>query len=180
MRVVCLVLAAATLAVSPAVLAAEPHNKAAAPQNKREAIDPAYQLSMTVLPRATWDAITTAMTQTVLSAMKTPGEDFALTDSEFAEILNQLISYQEMLDLNAGLIKKYYSAEEITQLAAFFASPLGQKYIATTPQVMADSQGIVQAVIAEKAPAIDMLIKKRLNEKAAIKKTEKVRSTPTK
>lgn len=79
--------------------------------------------------------------------------------------MNKLLSYQEMLDISAGLYKKYYTDDEIKQLAAFYASPLGQKSIATQPKVVADTQGLVQAKFAEAMPAIMATVEKKIAER---------------
>ena len=92
-----------------------------------------------------------------------PGEEPLLTNAEFAEILDQFVSYQEMLDLSAGLYRKYFTDEEIKQITIFYASPLGQKFIRNQPQIVADTQGFMQAKISD--PAFMKLIEKTVAEK---------------
>jgi hypothetical protein len=76
-----------------------------------------------------------------------PG-DTKVTEQEVKEIeaaVREIASYQEMVDLTAGLLAKYYTLDEIHQLAAFYKSPLGQKSMRIMPDLMRDSMGAMQA-----------------------------------
>jgi hypothetical protein len=67
--------------------------------------------------------------------------------------MDRLIPYQDMMDEEISMLVKYYTAEEIDQLAAFYMSPVGRKAIKVMPEMMADVMGSMQTRLSERLPA---------------------------
>ena len=67
--------------------------------------------------------------------------------------MDHLIPYQDMMDEEMSMLVKYYTADEIDQLAAFYMSPVGRKAIKVMPEMMADVMGSMQTRLTERLPA---------------------------
>jgi hypothetical protein len=63
-------------------------------------------------------------------------------------------SYQEILDIQAGLLAKHYTEAELRELLAFYRTPLGKKAIRVMPEVMADVNGQTTALLQQRIPAM--------------------------
>ncbi len=75
-----------------------------------------------------------------------------LTDPKLIEEIEK-----EMVPLYA----KYFKAEEIRQIAAFYKTPVGNKLLATFPQIMAESSMIAQKIVM---PRVEQQIEKFANQ----------------
>ena len=167
MRLTALALAAALLAPH-AAHAADAPVKAAAPA-RREV--PAVVLSRFVLSEAAWSRMqagTAAQLQRYIEAAlresgTEPPKDFAARFS--AEFLG-IISYQEVIDLQAGLLAKYYTDAEIKELLAFYKTPLGQKMIRAMPEVSQDVNGQMLAIVQRRLPGLIEKMQDELSEAA--------------
>ncbi|WP_300754936.1 DUF2059 domain-containing protein [Janthinobacterium sp.] len=60
----------------------------------------------------------------------------------------------EMRTEMAPLYARYYTVQEVRGLAAFYASPLGQKMVSITPELTADSMAISQRVLMPRTNAV--------------------------
>jgi hypothetical protein len=72
----------------------------------------------------------------------------------FRTEMERMMPYQELIDMQSGLLTKYYSAGELRDLATFYRTPLGQKTLQIMPQVMADVMGQMQTKIQREMPAM--------------------------
>ena len=70
----------------------------------------------------------------------------------------------------AALYAKNYTKEELEKMNSFFASDIGQKYIALTPKIAAASAMIGQSKLAGHMPELRKMIDKKLAE---LQKTQK-------
>lgn len=75
----------------------------------------------------------------------------------FAEDLRKMMrkvmpTYEEMVDVQAQLLAKHYTADELKKLRAFYQSPLGQKTIRIMPAVTKDTMTWMQSTLVEKMP----------------------------
>jgi hypothetical protein len=93
--------------------------------------------------KAMLDALTPAETQTIKRAAP------SLSDAMVATIEKQLsdtvISRQdELLRIQAIEYARHFDESELRDLAAFYRTPLGQKYILATPVILKESAPIVR------------------------------------
>jgi hypothetical protein len=77
-----------------------------------------------------------------------------LTDPKLMDELEK-----EMVPLYA----KYFKAEEIRQIAAFYKTPVGNKLLATFPQIMGESSMIAQKIVM---PRVEQQVEKFASEHA--------------
>lgn len=141
---------------------------AAAPPALAEVPTPvAVELSRIALPRQNWEQVIAAsrdqVDQTMPQAMavaarqggiQLPDDYVEMVRSQTQDLMTQLFpTYEEMLDFQAGLLQKHYTADELKELLAFYQSPLGQKAIRITPEVMRDAMGWMQARVQQQMPA---------------------------
>jgi hypothetical protein len=80
-----------------------------------------------------------------------PPEFYARVSQEFDGIMP---SYQEVVDLQAGLLVKYYTDAEIRELNAFYRTPLGQKMIRVMPEAAADANAQMLAMMQQRLPGM--------------------------
>ncbi|MEO8795701.1 MAG: DUF2059 domain-containing protein [Daejeonella sp.] len=59
--------------------------------------------------------------------------------TEFWDNVSKEFTANSLIELIVPIYEKYYSEEDIRQLAEFYQSPLGKKIISTLPNVTADS-----------------------------------------
>jgi len=133
-----------TLAFAPAAHAAD------------KGVDPAVTAARAMMPKSQWDQMWTAMSESQRQMLAQMGGD-AKADAMMDKLtsrLKALMPYEEMVDLQAGLLKKYYTPAEIKELERFYTSPLGQKSLRTAPEMMRDVMGSVQQRIVSEMPKI--------------------------
>lgn len=56
--------------------------------------------------------------------------------------LDEMIPYAKALDIQSSLLRKHFSDVELTQLRAFYRSPLGKKVLERMPEIQRDSLGL--------------------------------------
>lgn len=119
----------------------------------------ATELSRVVLPEDTWNRMELAIgdqTQRQIAqnlqqrGMQVPPEFGA----RFTEEFRKLLSYREILDVQAALLAKHYSAPELEQLLAFYRTPLGKKVLRLTPEMTAEVNGQMLRRVQERMPAM--------------------------
>jgi hypothetical protein len=148
MRLALLALAAAVL-LPRTSLAAEP----------KKAEPTAVVLSRFVLSEDTWKKMQAGSAaqlealaaQSARQAGTELPPDFART---FSDEFMKMISYQEMIDLQASLLAKYYTSAEMEGLLAFYKTPLGQKAIQVMPEISQDVTGQLLAIMQQRVPAL--------------------------
>ncbi len=145
-------------AVAALLLATAPFASAGPPAQATTAVE----IARIVLPRSNWEQIMAAtseqMDQSMELAFRQEGKEVT---PELARVVRgqaqqmmaeTMPSYEEMLDVQAGLLAKHYTASELKQLLAFYRSPLGQKTIRITPEVMKDVMGWIQSILQQRMP----------------------------
>ncbi|ABS24443.1 DUF2059 domain-containing protein [Anaeromyxobacter sp. Fw109-5] len=152
--------AALLLSLAPSARAGTP-----APAGRAAA---AVELARFALPRATWDQTLAAVLGQIEQQAASGGSALPAGFSEaLREELGQLFSYEEILDLQAGLLAKHYTEAEMQQLVAFYRTPLGQKTIRIMPEVAADAMGQVQVLMGQRVPAMMERLQRRFGPEAA-------------
>jgi len=151
-----LVLAAGLLLSATTALALP---TAAAAAEKESASALALELARLSLPKATWDEMIRAIEASQLDMLEQmPGEKdpalLAKAKTLFQTTMSRLLDYEEMVDLQAGLLAKYYTAAELKELIRFYGSPLGQKSLRITPEVMKDVMAAVQQRLMTELPKL--------------------------
>ena len=140
-----------------------------------QAADPAplaMELSRLVLPQESWNAVmrnTSEQTRQYIEAsLQRVGAPLPPAfPARFEEEFRKIYSYQEIVDIQAGLLVKHYTEPELRELLAFYRSPLGQKAIRIMPEVMADVNGQVMALLQQRMPALMERMKQLLEVKRA-------------
>ncbi len=120
----------------------------------------AVELSRLALPEENWKKMQQTGAQQVAQYLQTmiaqsgeavpPGLPARVTE----EYVRAMPTYQEMLDLQAGLLVKHYTEAELRQLLAFYRTPLGRKAIRIMPEVAADASGQLMAMMQQRMPAV--------------------------
>lgn len=136
---------------------------AAAPARAEDPSALASQLSRMVLTEENYQRITADTARGVGQAVAaSQGEAIAAGGPAFQEELNKgmadvvndlMPTYQEMVDMQAGLLAKHYTAKELRELLAFYRTPLGQKLIRSMPEVTADVMAWMQTIMQQRMPA---------------------------
>lgn len=113
----------------------------------------AVALSKLVLTAESYKELFDKMTEAI-AANPPPGEKPLPKEfwAKFRKGIEKVLPRQEMLDDEAGLLVKYYTADEIKQLAAFYATPLGQKALKIMPALSADIMASMQNRMQERLP----------------------------
>ncbi len=124
-----------------------------------DAVPVAVELSRLTMPEDNWNKMmrdTSEQTrQYVEASIRQAGgtlpPEFA---ARFAEEFGRIYTYQEIMDIQAGLLVKHYTDAELRELLAFYRTPLGRKAIRIMPEVMADVNGQVMAMLQQRMPAM--------------------------
>jgi hypothetical protein len=122
----------------------------AAPADAAPASSAAVEVARTVLSPEQHKAMIAAVRAQIAAQMGAASE----TDQkEIADLLDKAMpSYQEMIDFQSGLLAKYYTADELDQLAKFYGSPVGKKTIKIMPDLMRDVMGYSQERLMRELP----------------------------
>ncbi|SEW52169.1 DUF2059 domain-containing protein [Chitinophaga arvensicola] len=64
---------------------------------------------------------------------------FPEVPAEFWEKAKAQVKPEEIINLSIPIYAKYYTEEEIVELLKFYKTPIGQKVIQVTPQLMTES-----------------------------------------
>jgi hypothetical protein len=119
----------------------------------------AVEISALVLPEENWNKTLSGITeQTRQYVEATIRQSGAAVPPEFTarfvEEFGKLYTYQEIRDLQAGLLVKHYTEGELRELLAFYKSPVGQKTIRVMPELMQDVNGQAMAVLQQRVPQV--------------------------
>jgi hypothetical protein len=68
--------------------------------------------------------------------------------------LSDIFTWEKLKPAYAKLYADAFTDEELDGLIAFYKSPAGQAFVTKTPQVMQQSMGIVQKLMAEAQPRL--------------------------
>jgi hypothetical protein len=147
------------LALAPAARAADSSASIAAQLSRFALSEERYAQ----IVDATADSVAAQIAGSVQQNGGTVSADF--TDRFKAEF-RALIPYAELVDLQAGLLAKYYTADELKQLVAFYQSPLGQKALRIMPDLMKDVMGYMQTTFPKRIPALLERLKPYVNDPA--------------
>jgi hypothetical protein len=127
------------------------------------AADPApvaVELSRLALPEQNWkrmmrsgsEQVRQYIEATVRQSGATVPPDFS--ERVVAEFERIMPSYQEVLDLQAGLLVKHYTEPEMRELLAFYRTPLGQKAIRVMPEISADVNAQMLTLMQQRLPTM--------------------------
>lgn len=120
----------------------------------------AVELSRLAMPEENWSKMLKGGAEQVRQYVEASiAQQGATVPPEFSarvveEYERMMPSYQEVVDMQAGLLVKHYAEGEIRELLAFYRTPLGRKAIRITPEVMADVNGQLSARMQERLPAM--------------------------
>lgn len=119
----------------------------------------AAKLSRIMLPKSTWDQMLEAIEASQLQMIEqvARGADAEAGKKAMAkarESIARIMPYEEMIDLQAGLLAKYYTAAELQELVKFYGSPLGKKSLQLAPEMMKDVMGVLQERMMRELPRL--------------------------
>ena len=80
------------------------------------------------------------------------------------DLMREELSWQKLEPVLAEAYMRVYTEAELWELAAFFRSPLGQKYAERTPQLMAETNRIMRGIVASFAKRMAELPKEMAAE----------------
>lgn len=130
---------------------------------------PAVRVAKAMMPREQWDQIWEAMASAQGQMVAQLGKEEDNGAGQRAVVLltqklKTLMPYEEMLDLQAGLLQKYYTAAELKQLEAFYTSDVGKKSLRISPDVMQDMMGAMQEKLVGQMPRVMQEIQTQLEK----------------
>lgn len=119
----------------------------------------ATELSRLVLPEDTWDRMERAIgeqtQQHIVQNLRQRGMQLPPEfGPRFTEEFRKMLSYREILELQAALLARHYTAQELQDLLAFYRTPLGRKVIQVMPDVMQEVNGRMLVLVQERMPAM--------------------------
>ncbi|WP_242392974.1 DUF2059 domain-containing protein [Anaeromyxobacter oryzisoli] len=132
----------------------------------------AVQLARFVLPEENWnrtmDGISRQTSQYMAQAVRQQGGTLSpeLLERSMKEF-TKLFTYEEIIDLQAGVLAKHYTAAELKELLAFYRTPIGQKSIRIMPEVAEDVNGQMMVIMQQRMPALMERLKPALEKAAA-------------
>ena len=86
--------------------------------------------------------------------------DLPKVTASVTEIFRDPKLIDELLTESAQLYARYYTADELNQIAAFYRTPVGAKLLATMPQVMNEGMMLGQRLVMPRiGPMIEKLSK---------------------
>ncbi len=127
----------------------------------------AVQLSRMTMPQESWRKMMKDVSEQTRQYIESSATQAGAKippgfGARFADEFEKLFSSQELVDLNAGLLAKHYTEAELRQLLAFYKTPLGQKAVRIMPEVAADANGQMLAIMQQRMPAMMERIKAAL------------------
>ena len=85
------------------------------------------------------------------AAGKAVPPDFA---TRMGGAMREIISYDEMMDLVAGVWMKHFSVDELKALVRFYESPVGRKLAGKQPEIARDTMGTMMPLIMQRVPKV--------------------------
>lgn len=150
---------AATVAADPAALTAA--NEMLASMNYRSMAQSMFEQMRQTMPAMIRQAATVSIDN---NAQIDPAQKKAALDKMNAELpqamdlINGVFADASMLDEmmqeTAHLYARYYTVDELRQIATFYKTPVGAKLLATMPQVMNESMQMGQRVVMPRVAAV--------------------------
>jgi hypothetical protein len=143
-------------------------------------IDPAFRADIVKMMELTGTSklghqIATMISQQMLQAMKAQHPEVSAKTFEVVQEVAEKEfegAFEGPNGLQLRLIPlyaKYFTADDVKGLIAFYQSPLGQKSLSVTPALMKDAMTLGQQWAAEAAPRVQEAVKKRLAEDGVVK-----------
>jgi hypothetical protein len=102
-----------------------------------------------------------------ISAVDMPPEaskDFEVMKQDILKMADTIWSWEEMKEIYIDIFINVYTEDEIKELIAFYESPLGQKVIAKSPELMQESVQKSQQLFQDKLPEYQKILNKRVEE----------------
>lgn len=96
-----------------------------------------------------------------------PPEKRAAADavqSETIEWLREFFSWERIRELYAGIYMEVFTEEEMRELIAFYQTPLGQKVLAKTPELVEKSFEKTQALLSQEIPKLQERLERKIKE----------------
>jgi hypothetical protein len=137
----------------------------AAPAARADEADAlSVELAKTVMPKTTYDQLLETVDAQLEPTMKqalanmAPDVDTSDLTPVFAEEMRKMLravmpTYEEISAVQARLLAKHYTLDELKQLQQFYRSPLGQKTIRIMPEVTKDAMSWMQSSLMKRMPA---------------------------
>jgi uncharacterized protein len=134
----------------------------------------AVEVSRFVLPEENWNRLQQAMDDQVRQMVehtlqqagaKAPAE----LPARLAEETHKLLTYGELVDLQAGLLAKYYTEAEMKELLAFYRTPIGQKQIRVMPEMLQDVNNHMMQLLQQRLPPMMERLRPLLEQAGAPK-----------
>ena len=99
----------------------------------------------------------------------TPEQKKQMTDFQqrVMDVVNQKIGWKALEPDFINLYASTYTEEELDGIVAFYKSPIGQKMIEKTPELMAKSTQITQQKMSELQPQLTQMVQDFMKQMAA-------------
>lgn len=79
---------------------------------------------------------------------ETDRESYQKIYGRMVDLMREELSWEKLEPVLAEAYVRVYTEAELWELAAFFRSPLGQKYAERTPQLMAETNQIMRGIVS--------------------------------
>lgn len=79
---------------------------------------------------------------------ETDWESYQKMYGRMVDLMREELSWEKLEPVLAEAYVRVYTEAELWELAAFFRSPLGQKYAERTPQLMAETNQIMRGIVS--------------------------------
>lgn len=112
----------------------------------------ARALVLLVMPHERYEAMIDQMTKQMMARMPATAlpADAAI---RFKAAMNDVIPYEEIVDIDAQAFGKYFDDGELDQLRKFYESPVGKKSARLMPELMGEAMKHVMDVMPQRMPA---------------------------
>ncbi|MFI5290227.1 MAG: DUF2059 domain-containing protein [Polyangia bacterium] len=112
----------------------------------------AHALVLLVMPHDRWQSMIDQMTKQMMATMPTAGMP-ADAAARFKAVMEEVIPYDEVVDIDAQAFGKYFDDGELDSLRKFYESPVGKKSARLMPELMGDAMKHVMQVLPQRMPA---------------------------
>jgi hypothetical protein len=142
----------ATLALALPAFADSTSKPAAAATTEKPAPESVVKLVMEIMPKAQYDRTLKMISEQLAQMMgdKLPG----VTGPDIQQAMNHFMPYDWIVGITAGTYYKRFTAKELEDIAAFYKTPTGKKLAEQFPEIMADTNLVVQKRLQEKLPSL--------------------------
>jgi hypothetical protein len=118
------------------------------------------KLVQEILPRVQYERSLKLLSDQLaqMMAARTPN----VSAPDLTQALTRLMPYDWLIGVTAGIYWKRFNTRELEDIAAFYRTPTGKKLAEQLPDIMGDSNLILQKRLQEKLPALmEELMKKK-------------------